>query len=716
MPEPPLPRRWPYWLAGAATLIWLGLALVVAASALARAGILPAAAATPPELALVAATLVALLPPIALLWLVADRLRDGTAARTAYAQALAATGAEAEATVLRAREALAALDSGLGAATGRVAQISDRLDQHRTQLSAAGDSMERSAGTLTTASDAVRAAGQQLTDATPKAMAQAEELATLICHIDDDLKRQLDQTETLLAALHVTAGEAEEQAATAVQRASAGIDAVASAGERAATSTSEVLGNVIRAADTAASQTAAAIAASNEAVGSQTRMLMESVTHVRAELDDIGGEAARQVSRRLDLLTEAANRLGEQLIAQEQRSRAMVEQVERAFAILDAKLANSVSTGAASLDDLAQRMAAARDAIHVMGEPLAATGGALRDVEERMAAVGEQADRTLGLIGTEMPRHLPQLDVLNDRLTHLHGRVAALAAPIEAGGETIDSAADRFSEQREALDRTITALIEALSNGRETPADIETAAGTSALAATQQLIDVLGQVREVAGQTAGTMRETLAGIVAEAEQALEKAGREKAETAFATPIRASLAGVEQAADHAAATAQAASERIVARLVNLTETVATVEKRIDEVDTAYDVKLRDDLGRRAETLVQSLNSTAVDIAQLLRLDIGDAVWTDYLKGDKGAFARAGARLLDAGTERTIARHFDHDPPFREQAVRYIDDFEALIARVLPDREGKALALALLSSDNGRLYAILTQATRRFDPPA
>lgn len=711
IPEPPLPRRWPYWLAGAATLVWLALAVLVAASALARAGLLPAAAAVPPEIALVAAALVALLPPIALLWLVADRLRDGIAARTAYAQSLAATGADLEATLLRAREALAALDAGLGAATGRVAQIDDRLAQHRGQLDSAGQAMERSAGTLTTASDAVRAAGEQLTAATPKALAQAEELATLICHIDDDLKRQLDQTETLLAALHVTAGEAEEQAAAAVQRASTGIDAVAAAGERAAASTDGVLANLISAADTASVKSAEAIAASNEAVGSQTRMLMESVTHVRAELEDIGGEAARQISRRLDLLTEAANRLGEQLIAQEQRSRSMVEQVERAFAILDAKLANSVSTGAASLDDLAQRMATARDAIHVMGEPLAITGGALRDVEERMAAVGEQAGRALSLISEEMPRHLPQLDVMNDRLNLLHGRVAALSGPIEAGGETIDSASDRFGEQREGLDRTIAALIEALANGRQTLAEIEMTAGSSALAASQQLIDVLGQVREVAGQTAGTIRETLAGIVAEAEQALEKAGREKAETAFAAPIRASLAEVEQASDRAAATAQSASERIVARLVNLTETVSTVEKRIDEVDTAYDVKLRDDLGRRAEALVQSLNSTAVDIARLLSLDVGDAAWANYLKGDKGVFTRQAVRLLDRSSERAIARHFEHDPPFRDQATRYIDDFETLIKRVLSDREGKALAVALLSSDIGKLYAVLAQGVER-----
>ena len=148
-----------------------------------------------------------------------------------------------------------------------------------------------------------------------------------------------------------------------------------------------------------------------------------------------------------------------------------------------------------------------------------------------------------------------------------------------------------------------------------------------------------------------------------------------------------------------------------RLLGLTQTVAVVEARIDEADAHYDMRLRDDLAKRASMLLESLNTTSIDIAKFLRIDVDDNAWAAYLKGDRSIFARQTVRLIDGGTARAIARHYRHDAAFREQATRYIDEFEQLLKRVLPDREGKALAVTLLSSDVGKLYVALAQATER-----
>jgi hypothetical protein len=44
-------------------------------------------------------------------------------------------------------------------------------------------------------------------------------------------------------------------------------------------------------------------------------------------------------------------------------------------------------------------------------------------------------------------------------------------------------------------------------------------------------------------------------------------------------------------------------------------------------------------------------------------------------------------------------------------RYIHDFEAMLRRVLADRDGTALGVTLLSSDMGKLYVALAQAIDR-----
>ena len=75
------------------------------------------------------------------------------------------------------------------------------------------------------------------------------------------------------------------------------------------------------------------------------------------------------------------------------------------------------------------------------------------------------------------------------------------------------------------------------------------------------------------------------------------------------------------------------------------------------------------------------------------------------------ADAFDRLLDAGEAREIVRHYEEEPEFREQVNRYIHDFEAMLRRVTAERDGGMLAVTLMSSDMGKLYAALAPVVDR-----
>jgi hypothetical protein len=92
-------------------------------------------------------------------------------------------------------------------------------------------------------------------------------------------------------------------------------------------------------------------------------------------------------------------------------------------------------------------------------------------------------------------------------------------------------------------------------------------------------------------------------------------------------------------------------------------------------------------------------------------VTDTSWAAYLKGDRGIFTRRAVRLLSSGEAREIAQHYEEEPEFRDQVNRYIHDFEAMLRRILADREGTPLGVALLSSDMGKLYVALAQAIER-----
>jgi hypothetical protein len=209
------------------------------------------------------------------------------------------------------------------------------------------------------------------------------------------------------------------------------------------------------------------------------------------------------------------------------------------------------------------------------------------------------------------------------------------------------------------------------------------------------------------------MRQALAGVITEAESALERSAIDRTEIAFAGPIRTRIEELVTAQGKAANAAQVAAERVAQRLLSLTRTISEVESHVDAVETRAELRARNALGRRANGLIDSLQSSAVDMAELLDFDIDDRTWADYAAGDRSAIARRLADGLDRGAGRQFLRHYTHDQLFRNEASRYLADFEALVADIVPERGGEALGATLLSSTLGKLYLAIGQAAGRFN---
>ncbi len=705
----PPPPKAPLILALVASLLWLVVAVLVFAFAV------PGGLALPGGLQpflLAAGFVLILAAPLALVWLAALNLRERAGVRAQRTALMAEQARYAERRLTDGAAALVMLEDRMTALAARIEAVGAPVEQQHAALLTAVATFEATGARLAAATGETAAATATLGSAIPDATSKAEQLTRLLEAAETTLQRQLQATETMLASLTARAADAEAQARATSAEATAGMAAIAEAGRRAQEAVAEPLARLVADTDAAFTRTAAAMDATRDGVHAQTNAMLASVDQARVTLDHIGGEAARQIHARLETLLGTAGDIGEALETHSGRARDLIDEIARGFTVLDAKLGNSAATGNNALDGIMARMADARDAIHRLGEPIAATESALAGVEARLGSVGSAANETLGSLGTALPAALPQLDDMAIRLATLHDRADQLSLPLTAGGDSIAAAQAQLDRAREALDQAATQLGEELATARNALSDIESMTGTTSLAASTQLIEVFGRVKDIANQTAGTMRETLSNVVAEAEAALDQAGQSRAELAFGVPIRAQLAQVEAMHSRVSEAAQAATERVTRRLLALTETVAGVEARIDEVDTRYEVRARNTLAARSGKLVESLQAAAIDIAGLLAFDIEDTAWDNYLKGDRSIFARRIVEQLDGDGLRAISRHFQHDPEFRSQATLYIEQFEALIAQVSPDREGKTLAVTLLSSNIGRLYVALGQAINRF----
>jgi len=76
-----------------------------------------------------------------------------------------------------------------------------------------------------------------------------------------------------------------------------------------------------------------------------------------------------------------------------------------------------------------------------------------------------------------------------------------------------------------------------------------------------------------------------------------------------------------------------------------------------------------------------------------------------------FTSRAARLMGGSETRAIRGHYETDLEFQRSTNRYVTDFEAMLRRVLAERDGGIIAVTLMSSDMGKLYAALAQAIDR-----
>ena len=695
--------QWPLWFAGVAALAWLGLGIAVIVVA-------GTDAALPPRLVVAGALMLALAAPVAVIALVALRLADSHGVRSDRAAALADAAWQADHRLDEAGTLLTAFEIRFAALADQLAGVAAAVAAHDARLAASVVGLDAGRAALSRAADAATASSNALATTLPAATVQATALQTLLTATASNLHAQLGDTETLLAALWVRIAEIAAETGTAADAAANRIDAITAAAA-AYTALSAPIAALDTASRAALTRSVAAVAASGDAIDVQAQNLATHVEAARTSLHHIGDEAAGRAEKHLARLQGAAAQLTGEIDHQSARYAVFIEQLERGFAALDARLVASVATGKTGLDSIAAGMVDARDALQALAAPIDTTRGQIAAVAADADAAAAATVAAMAAIDSRLPDAATRLAALTTGLAALHDRTAALGAPIDAAAATITAADTALVAAQTGLETAARRVADELAAASAIIAEIENRAGGTAMASAAQLADVFGRVRDVATQTAGTMRASLSAVVDEAEAALATAGTARADAAFGSPVRAALADLAAANTRAADAGQAAAERITTRLLALTTTIASVERRLADADAAQDQRVRDDIAARSTSLLASMNAAAIDIAGLLSAQVDEAAWARWLAGDRGLFLRRAIRLVDARTAGAIAAHWAAHSDFREVATRFIGEFESLIARVGPGGNGRDLALTLLSSDPGKLYVALSQSIDR-----
>ena len=596
----------------------------------------------------------------------------------------------------------------LGGVTRELDEGSQRLSQHGAALDQAANAARTDIGVL-------------LADL-PVAEAHAVSMAARLRDAGTDAARQAElyaaQVATLTertAAADVVVGDASGRLVTHLTHIeSASAAARAQLEEVAASHRGEIEGLLSHAAD--------ALDQIRSGIDAQAATVAALVAQASAGLGQAGIESAQALGNHLGNARGALDGLSSRVAEQERAS-------QRLMADLD--------TGLASLDERFQQLA--QDGDHRATTML----GALGRVRGELTALGEQAIGHDGLVDQlahrtdamrgaveELTDHVR--DALTTALTEAESGAARLVGQVETTRPAIGEVRDAAVEASERLasgagaieaqhDRLagLLAAVDTGIGGAETRLGELGSAIAAATADADRLAHETGpalvaammQVREAAAHAAERARDAIAAVIPESAANLSAAARAALEQAVQATVAEQLRDVERVAVRAVEAAHGASERLTRQMLTIGQSASALEAHIERNHDAQRQNDSDEFAKKVALLIDSLHSASIDVGKILSDEIDDKNWTAYLKGNRGVFTRRAARLLGGGEARAITAHYDNDREFAGSVNRYVTDFESMLRRVMAERDGGIMAVTLMSSDVGKLYAALAAAVDR-----
>lgn len=711
-------RRALAWILAMASLAWLGFfAWTMAQRPL----------PTLLEITLVIATACIPLVLLGLIWLLFGRSSRGESER--FRKSVANMQRETAALESILGIVATRLEENYNRLTGEAAKLmslgdeaSDRLGRVTQYISKETAALDRRAEQLESAANAARVDIGVLLSDLPKAEEQARAVAQAMKQAGLTALGEAGQLESQLSALVARGREADEVVGGTAQRLAAHLARIESSTASAKTELDTATASMTGSVDDTLSRTSDALEAARESLDAQGRAMLAMVEQGRASLAHASEAAGRDLTSRLAEVREQIDIFAGELATQDAASQGLTARLARELAELDQRFTALGQSGEAQSQHLAQSVDDVRTRVNHLYEEV--SGG-----QERAAGLigrAHEMSEALSAVMHQLNGQIPEaLAGIEQQAGRTRAAAEDLAPIIEAVQITAYDAASQAAaaeasivRQQDALQTLVAMLQNNVSKAEEqfsalskTAEDADAAAGRLAQETGPELVEALLRVREAASQAAERARETIKAVIPNSAAELATASEQAVSAAVTGAVGNQVEELSRLSERASETARAASERLTRQMLALGKASASVDAQIEAGRREQEQTGAETLSQRVSMLIDSLNSTAIDVAKIMSNEVTDAEWSAYLKGDRGVFTRRAVRLLDNSDAREIGRFYDTDAEFREQVNRYIHDFEGLLRRVMTHPDGNALGITILSSDMGKLYVALAQVTER-----
>jgi DNA repair exonuclease SbcCD ATPase subunit len=600
-------------------------------------------------------------------------------------------------------------------ATGKLGGITREFDSSSERLMRHGEALDRAA-------EAARNDMAVLLDDLPRAEQTARTLAGQLQAIGADAGDRTAQLSTQVGALTDKTREADQAIAEAVDRLAVRLNEVEGAGTSATAGVASAEASFASALDTLLVRTSATLEDVRSGIDAQAAAVSALVEQAAAGIGKAGAEASEALASNIDHASGSLEGLSGRVAEQERASQRMIAEIDRGLALIDERFTELAANGDERANRFLQSLTRARGELDTLAAQASTQDSAIASVADRTAELRESIDRLAAEIRDGVGIAIgeaqggadrlieaaaavkPEMDWVRDAAVEADARLSATAMRISAEQ-------DRFTALLASLDDGVASSQTRLGELSTAIAEAQAEASSLTAETGPALVSALVQVREAAAHAAARAREAIETVIPESADKLGEETRRALEQAIREGIEDRLRDVDTLAARAVDAARTASDRLTHQMLTLGQSAAALEQHVEVTSKEQREKDSEAFARRVSLLIDSMNSAAIDVGKILSDQIDDKAWGSYLKGNRGVFTSRAARLLDGSETRAIRAYYEDDSEFQRSVNRYVHDFEAMLRRVLAERDGGMMAVTLMSSDMGKLYAALAQAIDR-----
>ena len=596
--------------------------------------------------------------------------------------------------------------------TGKLGGISREFDSSSEKLIRHGEALDRAAEAarndiavllddLPRAEQSARAVAEQLRSAGAET---AEKTATL----GQQVSELAERTQT-----------ADQLVAEATQRLTARLAEIEDAGSAASARVGEAETAYAGTLDTLLARTSDTLEQIRSGIDVQSAAVAALVAQASAGIGKAGAVAAEALANNIDHASTTLAGLSTRVAEQDRASQQMIAEIERGLALIDERFTELAANGDERANRFLQSLTRARTELDTLSAHASTQDDAIGTLSERTATLRESIERLAAEIRDNVGVALGEAHGSTERLVE----TAALARPeiawlrdaaaetsekLTATGAEMAQQHERFSSLLSTVDGGVEDAQSKLAQLASTLAQVEREAASLSAETGPALIASLNQVKEAAAHAADRARETIQNVIPETAGKLSDEAAQALERVIRESIEDRLREVETIAARALDSARAASDRLTGQMITLGQTASALEAHIEHTSKEQREKDSEAFAKRVSILIDSMHSAAIDVGKIMADEFDDKAWNSYLKGNRGVFTSRAVRLIEGSETRAIRSHYESDVEFQRSVNRYVADFESMLRRVLAERDGAMIAVTLMSSDMGKLYAALAQA--------